>query len=152
MVVRYNDRWDPFRDLVSIQGELNRLFGRTYGGAGTDVSGGGASWMPPIDVYEQKDRFVVVVELPGIEPDGVEVSVEDSTLSIRGERRFYDEVDDDAFHRVERRYGQFSRALTLPPTADPNAIQAAFDKGVLTVAVPKAEQAKPKKISIKASG
>ena len=150
MVVRYNDRWDPFRDLDSIQGELNRLFGRTYGGG--ELGSGGSSWMPPIDVRERKDRFVVSVELPGVEPDDVDVSVEDSTLSIRGERRFYEETDEDEFHRVERRFGAFSRGLTLPQTADPNGIEASFDKGVLTITVPKAEQAKPKKISIEATG
>jgi HSP20 family protein len=150
MVVRYNDRWDPFRDLDSIQGELNRLFGRTYGGG--ELGTGSSNWMPPIDVREQKERFVVSLELPGVEPDDVDVSVEDSTLSIRGERRFSEETEDEEYHRVERRYGQFARSLSLPPTADANAIEASFDKGVLTITVPKAEQAKPKKISIKATG
>jgi len=150
MVVRYNDRWDPFRDLVSIQGELNRLFGRTYGAG--ELGSSGSSWMPALDVREQKDRFVVTVELAGVEPDDVDISVEDSTLSIRGERRFYEETDEEEFHRVERRYGEFSRTLSLPQTADPNGIEASFDKGVLTLTVPKAEQAKPKKISIKATG
>ena len=144
-------RWDPFRDLMSIQNELNRLFGRTY--AGDDAGGStGTAWMPQLDVYETADRFVVKVELAGVEPDDVDLSVEDSTLTVRGERRFYDEVDDDAFHRVERRYGAFARSLTLPQTADAERIEASFDRGVLTIEVPKAEQAKPKKIEIKATG
>ncbi len=144
-------RWDPFRDLMSIQGELNRLFGRTYGGSESGSAASG-SWMPPLDIYEGKDKFVINVELPGIEPGDVDISVEDSTLTIRGERKFYREVDEDSFHRVERRYGTFARSLSLPQTANADSIEATFDRGVLTVEIPKAEEAKPKKISVKAKG
>lgn len=142
-------RWDPFRDLVSIQNELNRLFGRTYAGA---EGGQGSAWLPPLDIFETKDRFVVNVELPGVDQDSVDVSVEDSTLVIRGEREFYRDVSEDSFHRVERRYGAFARSLSLPTTADPERIEASFDKGVLTIEVPKVELAKPRKITIKATG
>ena len=141
-------RWDPFRDLMSIQGELNRLFGRTYQSEGQGSSG---AWVPPIDIYEVKDKFVVTVELAGVSPDSVDLSVEDSTLIIRGERGFYSDVEEEAFHRVERRFGQFVRTLTLPQTADAQGIQASFDKGVLTIEVPKVEEAKPKRITIKAT-
>jgi HSP20 family protein len=144
-------RWDPFRDLMSIQNEINRLFGRTYAGS-ESAAGTPGAWMPALDIYETKDKFVVTVELPGVEPDDVDVSVEDSTLTIRGERRFYQEVDEDSFHRVERRYGAFARSLALPQTANAEGIEASFDRGVLTVAVPKAEEAKPKKITVKAKG
>jgi len=143
-------RWDPFRDLMSIQSELNRLFGRTY--AGGDAGAGAGAWAPPLDIYETDDRFVVSVELPGVDPDSVDVSVEDSTLTIQGERRFQSEVSEESFHRVERRYGQFVRSLSLPSTANAEAITASFDKGVLTIEVPKMEQAKPRKITVKASG
>jgi HSP20 family protein len=143
-------RWDPFRDLMTIQNELNRLFGRTFGGEGTAAAG--AAWVPALDIFETQDRFVVTVELPGVEPDSVDLSVEDSTLTIRGERGFYRDVPEDAFHRVERRFGPFARTLTLPQTADAERIEASFDKGVLTIEVPKVEQAKPKKIAIRARG
>ena len=145
-------RWDPFRDLMSIQNELNRLFGRTYAGQESPSSSMAGAWVPPLDVFESKDKFVVSVELPGIEPDGVELSVEDSTLIIRGERSFYKDVPEEAFHRVERRYGAFARSLSLPPTANAEGIQASFDKGILTIEVPKAEEAKPKKITIQTTG
>ena len=147
-------RWDPFRDLMSIQNELNRLFGRTYAGGEAGGSTGastGTAWMPQLDVFETGDRFVVKVELAGVEPNDVDLSVEDSTLTIRGERKFYENVQEENFHRVERRYGAFARSLTLPQTADAERIEASFDKGVLTIEVPKVEQAKPKKISIKAT-
>jgi HSP20 family protein len=139
-------RWDPFRDLMSIQSELNRLFGRTY--AGEPATAG--AWVPPLDIFETEDRFVVSVDLPGVDPKQVDVSVEDSTLTIRGERGFTSEADEDSCHRVERRYGSFVRSLSLPQTADAARIEASFDKGVLTIEVPKAEQAKPRKIQVKA--
>jgi HSP20 family protein len=153
MADRYITRWDPFRDLMSIQSELNRLFGRTYGGqsdAGTAV-GSGSAWVPALDAYETPDKIVVTLELPGIEPDDVDVTVEDSTLTVSGTREFYNEVSEDNFHRVERRFGSFSRTITLPSTANAEAIDARFDKGVLTIEIPKVEEAKPKKISIKAT-
>jgi len=146
-------RWDPFRDLMEIQNELNRLFGRTY--AGTEVSAGagtGTAWVPPLDIFETNDKYVVSMDLPGIDPGSVDISVEDSTLTVKGEREFSKDVSEESFHRVERRYGSFSRALTLPPTADADRIEARFDKGVLTIEVAKAEAAKPKKISVKAAG
>jgi len=142
-------RWDPFRDLMSIQNELNRLFGRTYAGSDSGTTAG--AWVPPLDIFETKDRYVVNVELAGVAPDSVELSVEDSTLTIKGERGFYLDVPEEAFHRVERRYGPFARSLTLPPTANADRIEASFDKGVLTIQVPKGEEAKPKKIAIKAT-
>jgi HSP20 family protein len=144
-------RWDPFRDLVSIQDELNRLFGRTYGGAEPTRSGASGSWMPALDVYETGDKLVVTVELPGIEPKNVEVSVEDSTLTISGTREFTQETDEQNYHRIERRYGAFSRSLRLPDTANAAKVDARFDKGVLTIEVPKREEAKPRRIEIKAS-
>src|SRR5437867_879444 len=142
-------RWDPFRDLMSIQNELNRLFGRTYAGESSGPSSG--TWVPPLDIFETKDTFVVNVELAGVSPENVDLSVEDSTLTIRGERAFYRDAPEESFHRVERRFGTFVRSLSLPPTASAEGIQATFDKGVLTIEVPKMEEAKPKKITIKAS-
>ena len=144
-------RWDPFRDLVSIQDELSRLFGRTYGGSEALRPSASGVWMPSMDVYETEDKIVATLELPGIEPDKVDVSVEDSTLTVTGTREFADEVNEESYHRVERRYGSFTRAITLPPTADTDKVNANFDKGVLTIEVAKAERAKPKKIDVKAS-
>jgi HSP20 family protein len=143
-------RWDPFRDLMSIQSELNQLFGRTFGGEGERVRG--ADWVPPLDAHETTDRFVLAVELPGLGPEDVDISVEDNVLTLTGERRFYADRSEDEFHRIERRYGTFARSLTLPATADANAIEASFDAGVLTITVPKREEAKPRKIQVKATG
>lgn len=150
-------RWDPFRDLVSIQDELNRLFGRTYGAeprlgaAELTRAGATGSWVPPLDVFETGDKLVVKVELPGIEPEAVEVSVEDSTLTVSGSREFQHETEEQNYHRIERRYGAFSRSLRLPQTADAERVDARFDRGVLTIEVPKREEAKPRRIEIKAN-
>ncbi|GIU99316.1 MAG: molecular chaperone [Actinomycetota bacterium] len=144
-------RWDPFRDLVSIQDELNRLFDRTFRGFEPLRPSAAGTWMPAMDVYETEDKLVAKVELPGIDPEDVEVAVEDGTLTISGKREFSSEVKEENYHRIERRYGAFSRAITLPPTVDTEKVEARFDKGVLTVEVPKTEKAKPKKIKVKAS-
>lgn len=144
-------RWDPFRELVSIQDELNRLFNRTFAGFEPLRPSAGGAWMPAMDVYETEDKLVAKVELPGIDPEDVEVSVEDGTLTVSGKREFSSEVREESYHRIERRYGAFSRAITLPPTVDPDGVEARFDKGVLTVEVAKTEKAKPRKIKVKAS-
>ena len=144
-------RWDPFRELSSIQDELNRLFGRTYGLEGGDDLRA-AAWVPPVDVAETQDRFVITTELPGMRSDDVDISVENSVLHIQGERKFYQEKREDDFHRIERRFGAFARSITLPSTADPEGIQATFDAGVLTIEVPKKEEAKPRKIQVRATG
>jgi HSP20 family protein len=143
-------RWDPFRELSSIQNELNRLFGRTFSTEGGETREAG--WVPAIDVAETQDRFLITAELPGVDPDDVDISVENSVLTLRGDRRFYQETKEEDFHRIERRFGNFARSITLPSTADPERIRASFDAGLLTIEVPKKEEAKPRKIQIKATG
>jgi HSP20 family protein len=142
-------RWDPFRELSSIQNELNRLFGRTFTG---EVGEREAAWVPAVDIAETQERFLITAELPGVEPEDVDISVENSVLTLRGERKFYRETEEDDFHRIERRFGAFARSITLPSTADPERINASFDAGLLTIEVPKREEAKPRKIQVKATG
>jgi HSP20 family protein len=143
------EKWDPFRDLMSIQNEMNRLFGRTFGNGGE--LGFDGTWVPAVDIHESADKIELSVDLPGIDPKDVDVTVEDSTLTITGERRFAHEEKEGSFQRIERRYGAFSRTVTLPSTADTERIDGKFDQGVLTIEVPKREEAKPKKITVKAS-
>jgi HSP20 family protein len=144
-------RWDPFRDLVSIQDELNRLFGRTFTGPEAMRPAASGQWVPAMDVFETQDKIVATLELPGIEPKEVEVAVEDSTLTVSGSREFSSETDEGNYHRVERRYGSFARSISLPPTVDTEKVGARFDKGVLTIEVPKVEKAKAKRIEIEAA-
>ena len=143
-------RWDPFKELTTLQDRMNRLFedaaGRR-GDAGEDYVSG--RWMPPVDVREGKDHLEIFAELPGIDPKSVEVSVENRVLSIKGSRNFEKATEDETYHRVERAYGTFERSFTLPTNVDPERIQANYRHGVLALTLPKREEAKPRSISIK---
>jgi HSP20 family protein len=142
-------RWDPFRDLVSMREDLDRLFGRTFLGGEDLARGAEGDWMPAMDVRETADSFVFDLELPGMDPEAVDVKIDDHTLSVSGERRYESETDEGNLHRVERRYGSFRRSVRLPETADVDRIEAAFDKGVLTVMVGKLAEVQPKQIEVK---
>jgi len=144
-------RWDPFRDLTSIQDEINQMFDRVFGRRATTGREGGlsaASWAPAVDISERKDAYVVTAEVAGVRPEELEVTLEDGLLTIQGERRMDEESSDRQYHRVERRYGAFRRSITLPSQVQADAIEANCSDGVLQVFVPKAESAKPKKISV----
>jgi HSP20 family protein len=143
-------RWEPFRDLVTIQDRLNRVFEEAFRGTRTaeDEWALGGTWAPPVDIYEQDGNLVLKAELPGIDPKDVDVRVENNVLTLRGERKFDSEVKRESCHRVERAYGTFSRAFTLPNVVDTTNIKAEFKEGVLHVTMPKREEAKPKQIQI----
>lgn len=143
-------RWDPVRDLLSIQNEMNRLFGKTFGNELSDGDFSGA-WAPAVDVYQSDDKLTVIAELAGMTSGDVDITVEDGVLTIKGERKFYDSISEENFHRVERRFGQFIRRIALPQHSDTSRVEASMTNGVLTIQVPKAEQAKPKRIEVKAS-
>ena len=134
---------DALPDVRFFDDRFDRLIERAFGRERN------TPWMPAMDVYETEDKLVVTVELPGLSAEDVDVRVEDSTLTISGKREFYSGVNEEHYHRIERRYGSFSRAVTLPPQGDPGKVDARFDAGVLTVEVAKAEKAKPKKIQVK---
>ena len=136
---------DALPDVRFFDDRFDRLVERAFGRERQQP------WMPAMDVYETEDKLVVTVELPGLSAEDVEVSVEDSTLTVSGTREFTNEVNEEHYHRIERRYGAFSRAVTLPPQVDAGKVDARFDAGVLTIEVAKAEKAKPKKIQVKAT-
>jgi HSP20 family protein len=144
-------RWDPFRDLTSIQDEMNQMFDRVFGrrSSGAGREGGAVNWAPAVDIAERKDAYVVTAEVPGVKPEELEVTLEDGMLTIQGERRMEEETSDRQYHRVERRYGAFRRSITLPSQVQADAIEASYSDGVLQVVVPKAESAKPKKIDVR---
>jgi HSP20 family protein len=144
-------RWEPFRDLMSLQDRMNRLFDQSYGGAtrGNDEDWAlGGSWAPAVDIYEKDGNIVLKAELPGIDPKTVDVRVENNVLTLRGERKFEEEVKKDDFHRVERAYGTFTRSFTLPALVDTDKIKAEFKDGVLKLTIPKKNEAKPKQIQV----
>ena len=142
--------YDPFRELRSLQDEVNRVFSSNLNRSGEPGLGRGA-WNPSVDIFENKDQIVLEAELPGISPEDVNISIENNVLTIHGERRFEKKDDGDNFHRVERSYGSFTRSFTLPPTVSSEGVNANFDNGVLRLELAKREEAKPRRIEIKAN-
>ena len=140
-------RWEPAREINSLQGEMNRLFNTFFD---TPVNGGTSTrrWIPPMDLVEADDHFVLRADLPGLTEGDVSIEVADDVLTISGERRFDQKASEGGFVRVERGFGAFKRSLTIPDGVDPEAVTAAFDKGVLEVRVPKPEQRKPRRVAI----
>ena len=144
-------RWEPFRDLMSLQDRMNRLFDESYRGNRTgdaDEWALGGSWAPAVDIYEQDGNIVMKAELPGVDPKAVDIRLENNTLTLRGERKLDKEVKQDSYHRVERSYGAFSRSFTLPTVVDQGNIKAEYRDGVLKLTLPKREEAKPRQIQI----
>ena len=144
-------RWEPSRDLVSLQGRMNRLFDESFSGSARtndDDWALGGSWAPAVDIYEKDGNIVLKAELPGIDAKSVDVRVENNVLTLRGERKFDESVSKDNFHRVERAYGTFTRSFTLPTVVDTGKIKAEFKEGVLKLTLPKREESKPKQIQV----
>src|SRR3954468_19875767 len=141
-------RWDPSRELTSLQGEMNRLFNTFFD---TPTAGNGGAirrWVPAMELVETEDTYVLRGDLPGMSEADVQIEVENNVLTVSGEREAEHESKGEGYYRVERAFGVFSRALTLPEGVDAEAVAASFDKGVLEVRIPKPEERKPRKISI----
>ncbi len=140
-------RWEPLRELGTLQSEMNRLFNTVFDGPGGN-GGVMRRWMPAMDLLETHDHFVLRADLPGMNEEDVNIELEDSTLTISGERKAEHEQREEGYHRVERAYGSFQRSLSLPKGVDPEAVTAGFDRGVLEVRIPKPEERSPRKIQI----
>src|SRR3954451_7496826 len=142
-------RWEPLRELASLQNEMNRLFGTVFDAPATGGNGGTLRrWMPAMDLVESGDHFVLRADLPGLSEEDVKIELEDQTLTISGERKAGHETRDEGYYRVERAFGAFSRSLQLPKGIDPEAVSARFDRGVLEASTPKPEEPKPRRITI----
>ena len=143
-------RWDPFRDVAQLQDRLNRIIGESHGRDGADegfMSSG--EWVPPVDIYANGDQELVLkAELPEMTLDDIDVSVDNGALTIKGEKKFTNGLTQNQFHRIERRYGTFSRSFSLPHTVDPHKVAAEYKQGVLTVRLPLREEAKPRQIKV----
>jgi HSP20 family protein len=148
-------RWEPARELSSLQSEMNRLFSTFFDTPTASGGGGGGPvqrWVPPMDLVETDDHFVLRADLPGVAPDDVAIELEDHVLTVSGERRADHEAKGDGFYRVERGFGAFQRSITLPDGVDADAIAASFDNGVLEVRIPKPEERKPRRVAIRPGG
>ena len=143
-------RWDPFREFTQMQDRLNRVFTDAYGRSGSDegflTSG---AWVPPVDIYQNGDtELVLKAELPDMKEEEIELTIEENTLTLSGEKKLDTEVTEEQFHRIERSYGSFARTFALPPTVDAGKVSAQYQAGVLTVRLPLREDAKPNRIKI----
>ena len=145
-------RWNPIRDFSVLHNQMNRLFEDAMGTwLGESNGRGNTNWVPLADIYENDNDLIVRAELPGVDPKMVDLRVENNVLTIRGERPFEPNVEQENYHRLERSYGTFSRSFTLPATIDADKIRAEYRDGILNLTLPKSEKAKPKRIQIAAT-
>lgn len=146
-------RWEPIREMNTIQNEMNRLFNTYFEAPSPSGQGSTARrWIPAMDLVETGDQFVLRADLPGLNEEDVNIELEDNVLTISGERKAEHEERKEGYYRVERSSGAFSRSLTLPEGVDPAGVHAKFDRGVLEVSIPKPEQRKPRKVAINVGG
>ena len=144
------DRWNPWQESNGLQRVMNTLFESRM--QGEEDAAPVCDWRPPVDVYEDQERYLVTAELPGVDPSKVDLKVEDNRLMLRGERTLERQDKKDNYHRIERCYGTFARTFTLPTTVDAAKIAAEYKNGELHVSIPKKPEVMPKQISVKISG
>jgi|SRR5687768_2969835 len=145
-------RYDPFRDLRTLQEEVNRLFSTNLTRSFGDEGIGRGAWAPSVDIYENKDQIVLEAELPGMNQDDFDLSIENNVITLRGERKFEKTEESDNYHRVERSYGAFTRSFTLPHTVSAEGATAEYNNGVLRVTLPKREETKARRIQVSGTG
>ncbi len=141
-------RWDPFRELNTLQSQVNRMFGVSGVDWSDRLPADTTTWAPKVDIFETDTDLVLKAELPGIDPKDVDLSLEKNVLTLKGQRLFEHEDKKDNYHRVERSYGSFTRSFSLPTTIEEGKIRADYKDGVLTVSLPKTKQALPRQIKI----
>jgi HSP20 family protein len=144
-------RWNPIRELVNLRNEMDRLFD-DFAGQSLTERYQPTTWGLALDIAEDDKGFIVKASVPGVQPEDLDITVEDNILTIKGEAKSDETIDEGQYHVRERRYGSFSRSMTLPRTVKAEAIEAHYEHGVLTLAIPKAEEVQPKRISIKTNG
>jgi HSP20 family protein len=144
-------RWEPFRELAALQNEMSRWMGGLSGGVAPG-NGQSSTWLPSVDVWETEDELVLSFDLPGIDEDAIAVELDDDVLTVSGERERTSEHSGERFYRFERRFGTFSRSVTLPPGVKEEAISADYRNGVLEIRIPKPEEQKPRRIKVGSTG
>jgi HSP20 family protein len=144
-------RWEPYRTLGSLQDEVNRLFEGNFGRNSREASSI-AAWAPAVDILENEKELVLKADLPDLEEKDIDVRIENNMLTVSGERKYGKDVKEENYLRVERAYGAFSRSFSLPNTVNTEAIKAEYKNGVLTVRMPKREEARPKQVKVAVSG
>ena len=145
-------RWDPLRDLATMQNRINRFVRESYSPEAPEEVLTTTSFAPPVDIYEDEHTITVKMEVPGIDEKDIDVRIEGNTLTVHGERKLEKEEKEENFRRVERHYGSFTRSFTLPGSVDPGQVSADYDKGVLKIKLPKKAEAKPQQIKVSIRG
>lgn len=141
-------RWEPFREMMTMRRDMDRLFDSFFNTPSLWRENGDGSMSLALDVAEQDDKFLVKASIPGVAPEDIDISLSDNVLTIKGESRQETEKEGEKYHLRERRFGSFMRSLTLPNTVKGDEVEATYEDGVLTLAIPKAEEVKPKKIEV----
>lgn len=145
-------RWDPLREMSDMQDRMGRLLGEFYGRRGADDVMQRGAWIPPVDIYDSgAHELIIKAELPDMQREDIQLTVDNNTLTISGEKKMDAELKDENCHRIERAYGTFTRSFSLPPTVDGTKVSADYKAGVLTVRLPLREEAKPRQIQVKVS-
>jgi HSP20 family protein len=145
-------RWDPFREVMTLQNRLNALFPDYGRGQNESELVSTAAFVPPVDVYEDEHKIVLKLEVPGLKQEDLDIQLENNTLTVKGERKFEKEEKEENFHRIERRYGSFFRSFTVPNTVNPETVKATYDAGVLHIELEKRAEAKAKQIKVQVGG
>lgn len=144
-------RWTPIKGMVNIQDEMNCLFNEFLAATPDRVEGGTFPWSPLVDISETRDDIIVNAEVPGMKKDDIKIIIQDNVLTLKGEKQKEKEEKDKSYHRVERSYGSFERSFSLPVSIQVDKIKANYKEGVLTIHLPKAEEAKPKEVTVQVS-
>jgi len=145
-------RWEPFREFSTMQDRMNRLFRESYSPEGPEEALTTTSFAPPVDIYEDEHTITLKMEVPGIDEKDIDVRIENTTLTVHGERKIEKEEKEENFRLVERQYGSFTRSFTLPSSVDTGQVSAHYDKGVLKINLAKKAEAKPKQIKVNVGG
>ena len=148
-------RWEPFREFSTMQdrmNRMNRLFRESYSPQGPEEALTTTSYAPPVDIYEDEHNITLKLEVPGIDEKDIDVRIENTTLTVHGERKIEKEEKEENFRRVERQYGEFTRSFTLPSSVDTGQVNANYDNGVLKLTLAKKADAKPKQIKVNVGG
>jgi HSP20 family protein len=141
--------WNPIRDLVQLQDRINHVFNDAYGRGTEEGLMNSGTWIPPVDIYQNGEHELVLkAELSDMKREDIAITVDSNTLMIKGEKKITEEAKDEQFHRIERRYGSFSRSFVLPPTVDTTKVSAEYKNGVLSLKLPLREEAKPRQIAV----
>ena len=141
-------RWDPRRDLATMQDRINRFVRESYSPEGPEEALTTTNFAPPVDIYEDQHNITLKMEVPGIDEKDIDVRIENTTLTVHGERKIEKEEKEENFRRIERQYGSFTRSFTLPSSVDTGQVSANYDKGVLKISLAKKAEAKPKQIKV----